>query len=269
MKQGFRTSRIVAGRACGTAGVVALLVLAGGPAVPAKAQGTKLPSAEKILDKTIKAQGGRQAFEMLHSRVSTGTFEIVGQRQKGRRTLHESSPDTRYLELQLRPGQTLKTGTDGFVHWEIAINGEAKILEGDEKTISARRGRFNAQLHWRDLYEKVECVGKESLDGRACYKVRLTPKVGGEITTYYDSKTGLPTRKDEVRENESGELLIEDLLSDYRKVDGVMLPHKITRHVRGGPRTATYITIWESIEHNTDMPSDRFELPDKVKQLKK
>ena len=50
---------------------------------------------------------------------------------------------------------------------------------------------------------------------------------------------------------------------DYRAVDGVQYAHKSRVEIMGQKRL---ITI-ESIEHNVEMPKDRFKLPDEIKAL--
>lgn len=240
-----------------------------GPVRPAAAQEDppKLPTAEKVLDKTIAAQGGREAFEKLQSRVTKGTIELTAgpQRLKGTIERYEAAPDLRYVEVKLGQ-QATQLGTDGFVHWE-KNQSEARILDGDEKEVSVRRSRFNALLHWRDLYDKVECVGKEKVEDRLCVKVVLTPRVGEPLTMYFDWKNGLPLASEEVRKNPQGELHIRELFEDYREVDGVKLPFRIRRTNTGGGQTSTLVYTFESIQHNT-APSERFDLPEEVKKLR-
>ncbi len=50
---------------------------------------------------------------------------------------------------------------------------------------------------------------------------------------------------------------------DYRPVDGVQYAHKSRIEIMGSTRVVTV----ESIEHNVEMPKDRFELPDEIKAL--
>lgn len=255
-------------RLSGIAAVIgAALALA--PAWPAIAQEQKLPTAEKVLDKTILAQGGREAFEKLQSRMSKGTLEIsVGQRtMKGTIVRYEADPDLSFVEVKL-PGPVIqKFGSDGFVYWEINQPGKTRILEGEEREISARRNRFNAQLHWRDLYEKVECVGKEEFAGRPCVKVVLTPRVGQPVTWYYDWMNGLPLGYEEVRKGEQGDMLVRVQFEDYREVDGVKLPFRQRRSNTGDGQTTTLIYTYEIIEHNK-VPAEQFALPEEIKKLR-
>lgn len=257
-------------RATGVRRVVVIVgVMLVGRATPALAQDTppKLPTAEKVLDKTIEAQGGKEAFEKIKSRVTKGTIEVTAgpQSMKGTIERYEAAPDLRYTEIKLGP-TVAKSGTDGFVHWDINQS-NAKILEGDEKEMAIRRARFNALLYWRDLYDKVECVGKEKIDDRLCVKVVLTPRVGTPITAYYDWKNGLPSATEEVRKTAEGDLLVREQFEDYREVDGVKLPFRVRRTNTAGGQTTTIVYTFQTIEHNT-VPPERFDLPEQIKKLR-
>jgi outer membrane lipoprotein-sorting protein len=254
----------------------ALLILAGLAVAgsPAWAQDEKLPSGEKIMEKSIEGLGGREAFEKLNSRVSKGTIEATGGAapQKGTVTVYEAAPNLRYFLLELPGGVKVQAGSDGDVFWELAAEGP-KIFEGEERAQREREATFNSLLRWKDLYQKVECVGKEQVDGHSCYKVVLTPFLGNPETVYFDRKNGYPIRLDTVRKitNAAGaqlELQLQIRREDYRQVDGVWLPHKLVRHVDAMGQTQVITYTWESIEHNADIPADRFDLPPQVKELK-
>jgi hypothetical protein len=237
------------------------------------AQDEKLPSGEKIMEKTIEGRGGREAFEKLKTRVLKGTIEVVGTGgpREGSRTRYEAAPNKRYSLVELAPDGKIESGTDGDVSWELSSSQGPRIVEGQEKAQRERDSTFNALLYWRELYEKVECVGKEQVDDRPCYKVVLTPKVGTPETMYFSTKNGFPVKTEMVRMTAQGDRQIQERLEDYREVDGVQLPFRVIRQVTtiGLPQntTQTITYTWKSIEHNVDLPADRFDLPQEVKDL--
>jgi hypothetical protein len=237
--------------------------------LPARAwaQAEKLPQAEDILDKSIDALGGKAAFEKLRNRVIKGTAEMRGsatpQVFKGTITSYEAAPHKSYVMLDLEGVGQIETGTDGETYWEINPVQGARLLEGDEKALQERTTVFNAPLYWRKLYKKVECVAAEDVSGAPCYKVVATPLQGKPETTWYDQKTYLPVKSELTVSTPIGEQAFELVPSDYRKVDGVLLPHKATQKMAGLEQVFTF----ESIKHNVDLPADRFDVPAKVKEL--
>ena len=53
-------------------------------------------------------------------------------------------------------------------------------------------------------------------------------------------------------------------VGDYRAVDGVMLPHRV-RQVIAGMQEMLFLT--ESVEHNVEIPRERFQLPADIQAL--
>jgi hypothetical protein len=66
-----------------------------------------------------------------------------------------------------------------------------------------------------------------------------------------------------IMKNEMGEIPAEISVSDYRTVDGVLVPFQVRQKVLGQEFTITV----ESLKTNVEIPKDRFALPDDVKAL--
>jgi hypothetical protein len=249
------------GLALGVKTLAAVLVLAG-TGTPAGAQEERLPTAEDVLDRAVEALGGKAALEKHHTRVSKGTFEIPAVNQKGTLVSYEAAPNKFYQAVELPGGLKSESGSDGEVYWDVAPQG-ARILEGEEKAFKVRDSRFNAPLYWRSLYQKVECVGVENVDDHPCYKVVMTPEVGAPQTCYYDRQSFRMLRMDVVVKLPQGPLPAVVRFDDYKKVDGVLIPHKITQRSLGLDQILTVDTI----ECNVDIPAERFAPPEPVKAL--
>lgn len=255
--RGTMVRTVAAGLAAALAGVVSA------PPATAQESAEKLPSAEEILDKAIESMGGRAAFERLQNRVSKGRFEVPAQNMKGTLVSYEAPPLRSYTVIDLPPVGKAESGSDGTVFWEMSAMQGARVLEGDEKAMKVRDARFNAPLHWRELYPKVECVGRETVDDIPCYKVVMTPAAGAPQTAFYAVKNCLPLKILMTIKTPMGELPVEVRLEDYKTVDGVLLHHKVVQRMMGMEQ----VVIIESVEHNVDLPADRFALPEAVKTL--
>ena len=103
----------------------------------------------------------------------------------------------------------------------------------------------------------------EPIDGHVCYRVVLTPKDGQTETRYYDKKSYLLVRASMILNNEMGEIPVEMSVSDYRSVDGLLMPFQIRQKALGQEFTVTH----QSIQINVEIPKERFALPDDVKAL--
>ena len=140
----------------------------------------------------------------------------------------------------------------------------------EENTISSS-GRYRgsksstscANVNWRKLYKKAECVGVETVADKPCYKIVLTPEEGKPETRYYDKESNLVVKTELILELPAGAIPFESYASDFKRVDGILMPHKARIVVMGSERVMTV----DSIEHNVKMPKDRFRLPEDIQVL--
>jgi outer membrane lipoprotein-sorting protein len=233
-------------------------------ALPAPALAGELPDAEKIMEKSLEALGGREKMKKLSSRVTKGNFSIVDAGIQGPMTTYAKAPNLQYTMINLEGMGKIEQGTNGKVYWELSPMTGPRILEGDERALNERDADFYSDLNWRDHFEKVETVGEESVDGDACYKVVQTPKAGPAQTVFYDKKTYVPRKLAMTVKGPMGEIPFTVTLEEYKTVDGIRIPHKLTQSVGGMQRVL--ITI-ESVEHNGKIEGERFELPAPVAEL--
>ena len=231
---------------------------------PAAKVGEVLPKAETIIDRSIEATGGKAALGKLHNQVITGSMEMPAMGIKGTMVVTKAEPDKSLAEIEIAGLGSVKQGFDGKVAWEINPMQGARIKDGDELA-GTRREAFFHEENWRDVYKKAETVGTETVDGRDCYKVVLTPNEGSPTTHYFDKKTGLLAKISLAITTPMGEMQSETLISDYRKEGDLLIPHKLA--VSTGPQEITL--TFESFKSNVDLPAGKFDLPDEIKALLK
>lgn len=237
----------------------AVLLAAG--ALPAA---DELPKADTILDKYIEVTGGKAAYEKRHTEVSNGTMEFVGKGIKGTLTSYRSEPNKSYTEVDIQGIGKIQEGTDGTVAWSLSALQGPRLKEGEEKAGAVQAARFNAELNWRDLY-KAETTGLEQVDGKDCYKVKLTPKEGMTMTRFYDKQSNLLVKLVMKVKNPMGEFDVESKVSDYRKEGDILMPHRISQSAAG---QEIAINI-ESVKHNAEIPKEKFDVPAEIKALMK
>ena len=237
---------------------VALLAAAGARVLAAD----ELPKAETILDKSVEATGGKAAFGKLHSEVITGSMELPAMGIKGTITITKVEPDKSLSEVEIAGVGSVKDGYDGKVAWEIHPMMGARIKDGDEKAAAIREAHFHEE-NWRDDYKKVETVGSETVDGKECYKLLLTPNAGSPVTEFYDKKTNLLVKSTMTANTPMGEIAVEIMPGDYRKEGDLLVAHKMQMSQSGQDITITL----DSFKYNVDVPKDKFDLPVDIKAL--
>lgn len=244
------------------AAVLALALLLGNY-LCLRAADEPLPKAETILEKYVQVTGGKAAYDKIHSEVSTGAVEFVGKGVKGTMNAWRAEPNKSYVVLDIEGVGKVEEGTNGDIAWEKSALQGPRIKEGEERAVALREADVNSINHWRDHYVKAETTGIETVDDQACYKVVLTPREGKPESRYFDKKTGLLVKTTQTMKSPMGEIPMEGLLSDYRNVDGVLVPHKMQQKALGQEIQMTLKTV----QWNADVPKDRFDLPDDVKAL--
>jgi hypothetical protein len=87
-------------------------------------------------------------------------------------------------------------------------------------------------LDWRDGFEKVQILKREEIDGTPTIRVMLRNPDSPPITVYCDEKTGDVLRLEASLPipAANSEIPMVSTLSDYRDVDGLRIPFKMSMH---------------------------------------
>jgi hypothetical protein len=253
-----------------TAWVCSLAVFSSATTNIISAAENELPSAEELLDEYVEATGGKEAYDSIKNRVTTGTMEIAGQGVKLSITVYAAKPNLAYTIAESDVTGKIESGTDGTVVWEDSLLRGPAIKKGAERSSALRDATFDRLVHWRSVYGKAECVGKQAVDGKMCFEIVLTPKPTADqnadepLILYIDEKSGLVAEIESNVVTAAGTIPVQAGLSDYRKVDGILIPHKLVTRLLNQERIMTISTV----EHNVELPEDRFKLPDQIQALK-
>jgi len=222
-----------------------------------------LPKGEAILDKYVEATGGKAAYAKLKSDIATGTMTFAAMGLTGNMVVYSQAPDKRSVEITLEGIGKIVEGSNGEIAWSFNAMQGPRLKEGDEKAQTLAQARYGAEANWRDLYTSAETQGIETVDGKECYKVAMTPKTGKPQTRWYDKGTGLLAKMSMTAESPMGAMAVETNLSDYRKEGEITVPHKMLNKVASQEFSMTI----EKVEQNVEIPKEKFEPPAEVKAL--
>ena len=143
-----------------------------------------------MLNDFIEATGGKALYEKFKNCTQSGTVEIPNAGVTGKIQVFQAAPNQMAVVMETeQTGKTIEA-TDGKDAWTTSVAGE-RILEGAEKEDMIREGRFNDDLYAKELWEKIECVGTEDIEGKPAYKLVFTAKTGKTITKFYDKTSHL------------------------------------------------------------------------------
>lgn len=243
--------------------LIGTTLLLGCFAVALPAAEEPLPPAEKIIDRYIEATGGKAAHEKVKSAIVTMTMSMPAQGMKMGITSYVVSPNKHFVSVEVPGMGTMEEGSDGVVAWSKNPMMGPRLKEGEEKELAFRSNAMDKDLRWRQYYTKAETTGTDTVDGKAVYKVVMTPKVGNPETRYYEKDSGLMVKLATVQKTPMGDIPSETSFSDYKKFDDILGPTKMA--VKAGPQEMQ-MSI-DKIQFNADIPADKFKVPADVQAL--
>ena len=203
------------------------------------------------------------AKRKIKNRVIKMTIDFGMGGMTGKGVVHYVRPGNMHTAMEIQGLGTMEEGVTDGVAWALAVMTGPQIKEGGERSIALLGADLDGLLNWKSHFKKIECVSKETLDGKEYFKVELTPHEGSVMTTYLDATTYLAYRSDLKLSMAMGEFDMIIYSEDYRPVDGVQYAHKSRIEIMGSKRVVTI----DSIEHNVEIPTDLFTLPDEIKAL--
>jgi zinc protease len=191
------------------------------------AKAVALPSVDEVLDKYIKALGGKEAIEKISSRSTKGTFEIEAANLSGDMESYHKAPN-KFVNLFTIPGVGGGgQGFDGAKGWDSNPMTGLRDLAGEELAAMKREADFYQPLNLKTHFPKLEVKGKETVGSSETYVLIATPAEGGPEKLYFDVTTGLLVRQDAERESAQGKMASESYFEDYKDIGGVKTAHSL------------------------------------------
>jgi hypothetical protein len=106
----------------------------------------------------------------------------------------------------------------------------------------------------------IEIVGTEDVGGAKAHHLKITSKAGRVQHLFIDVERGVEVKSISEADMGEGMTKIETMLSDYRPVEGILVP--FTMRVNGGPGGAVSMTI-DKVEFNVPLDDAMFKRPGK------
>ncbi len=216
-----------------------------------------LPSADQVLDKYVKAIGGKAALEKLTSRVSKGTLVMDQLPGPAPEEIYAKASNKQYMVTDLSSFGQAKRGFNGVVGWEDNPQNGMRDITGPELVAMKRDADFYRAIKLRELYPKMTVKGKESVNGHDAYVLEATPPEGAAETMYFDADSGLLVRTARETEGPNGKFTLDVTFDDYREVDGIKLPFVL--HFSLGD--FAFVIKLSEVKHNLPIDDAKFDKP--------
>ncbi|MFA6957259.1 MAG: hypothetical protein WC538_15420 [Thermoanaerobaculia bacterium] len=220
------------------------------------------PAVEEIVASNIAARGGRQQIQSLQSIRESGTATASGGRVA--RIVREiKRPGLFRLEFSYQ-GTTSVFAHDGSGGWQIAplqrqFEPMAMPPEADAAAGVDQRDIEGPLVDWKRKGHVITLVGREPVDGKEAYKLRVELQGGAIRYDYVDVASHLVVRSDVPRLIKGHPTVLQNVFSDFRKVAGITFPHVIETRVKDRPQVLRIVV--ETIEINPVLDDARFRMP--------
>lgn len=231
---------------------------------------------DEIIANHLDMIGGMEKIQAIQ------TLKITGVVARGRGDRVFESEFTRYFkapnlvrnETEMR-GMTLIQAFDGQTAWGImpfrGDNSPQELPKRQARSLMLQTDIGGPLVNYQSRGFTVELMGKEDFEGTEVFKLKITDADSGISYSYLDAEYFIEIKRVNVREGRDGNTLeITMLFSDFKPVDGVLMPHSIVTEGsgfagRGGRRGGfgkTQMTI-NSVEVNLELDDNLFKMPAK------
>ena len=235
------------------------------PEASAKEKSTSqadLPSARSIIDRHVKAVGGREAILAHTSSHATGSMTVTGSGITGVLDIYGAKPDKSLIKINLGGIGDVLEGFDGVHGWSVSPMTGPMLTQGKELEERKFDADFYSDLHDDGRYASMKTVEKITFDGRPCYKVSLVKKDGGEDFDFYDVETGLKAGAMGTRESQMGPMPVTQVHSDYKKFGNLLVATTLKQTAMGVEQVSKINTI-----EFDNVPPETFDPPAQIKAL--
>ena len=216
-------------------------------------------TVDDILARMIEAQGGKEAIAGIKDMTLKGSADLVQQGLSGTLTVFKKEPDKRRVDFEVM-GMIITQAYDGRIAWGTnPQTGSTEKMSEDQAKEQKRQAMPLVSILYPEKYGLVFTYkGKEKIEEEEYFLLEETYPDGFKVTFYIDTGTYLiNTTKAKVSGPGGVEVEVEQVMSDFKKVNGIIMAHTITTYQEG----EEYMTIaLDEINFNTGLEDSLFEM---------
>jgi CubicO group peptidase (beta-lactamase class C family) len=226
--------------------------------------GNSLISTDELIARMIAALGGEENLRKHKSSVTQIEVDLENQGVQAKGSISARAPNlvasnTTFTAI----GKTIGAQIgffDGNVGGEVMSFGPPETYSGKRLEDIRAGSDFYDVLNWKTNYKTITVKKIAKVGDEDVYVVERRSEKGTPVTDYVSTKSFLVLKRDSliVSETTGIELPQTQTFSDYRNVDGVMIPFKSTSsNIANGDIVIRVIDV----KFNVDVPDSVFHKP--------
>jgi hypothetical protein len=218
------------------------------------------PSAEEVLDQHIKALGGEAAAKKLKTRHIKANFEMPATGMSADLEIISKAPDKLLSMINIPNMGEIQEGYDGKVAWsKNPFGGGVTEKSGAQLEQTRAQANFYRDVEIKDRLKDLSHEGTKTVNGEECHVISGKDQSGNTERMFISKKDHLIKQVVSTIPDAGGTPMEATLrLSDYKKVDGIMVPHKIEMVE---PAQAAFVMTFTSVKHNEPVDDSKFAKP--------
>jgi len=217
-------------------------------------------TVEEIVARSIEARGGLEKIQSIQTLKESGHV-TAGANRGARVTRERKRPGRMRIEFTVQ-GVTSVQVFDGQHGWRMSpLEGHLvpEPLPEEVEDEAAEEADIDGPLiGWKDKGHKIELAGREIINDREAYKLKVTLANGSVLHEYFDVESFARVRAESIRLIRGRAVQITATYKDHRKTDGILFPHLIEVEAVGRPQQLRVVV--DKIEINPPLSDERFEM---------
>ncbi len=219
-------------------------------------------TADEIVNKAVAARGGADKIKAVQSERVTGRITFTGGLE-GTFVLELKRPRKMHIEISIEGQKVIRVYDGKSAGWMVnpfAENKDVQPMSAEDLRSIADESDFDGPLvDYKAKGSQIELAGKEELEGKPVYRLKLTNKNGDVRFYLFDASSFFVLKWEGFRKVEDKEFPWESFFSDFRDVQGLKYPFKIEQGSPGTEIRQNLVT--EKIEINVQIDDAHFAKP--------
>ena len=199
-------------------------------------------TVDQLVARNVAARGGAAAWRAVSSLRLTGQMD-VGRGMLVPYVLEQKRPaqDAARVRLRRRDRRPVLRRQDGLEARAVPRAGEARAPDR-RRSCARRRARPISTVPSSTMPRRghaVELLGREPVQGRDAFKLKVTLPGGAVRWVYLDAESGLEVKVDALRTLGGRERRVETFYHDWQAADGLLIPRRYETRTARERRSCT------------------------------
>ena len=214
-----------------------------------------MPTVAQLVDNYIRALGGPAAIEKITTRLEKGATTIHGQEQSVE--ILTQAPDKQSIVRHVSGTESIVTTFDGQSGWSVAPGRAPREMHDADITAARIDADLQFPLHIQKIFPELRQEYPEKIADRDAYLLLAMREGQPPVKLYFDERSGLLVRMVRYAETPLGRNPTQIDYADYRDVDGVQIPFRVTTSQPGNTSTIQL----ETVQQNAPIDPAQFTKP--------